>query len=137
MLSFISKAPPLDASLRRVYIFKTVNGFHMPSCRYSYQTNVIMSQKEGDKLLLPFVKSMLLNPTKSHCTRNLISMHLLIIIYRLQLGRAKRKCVFEHAQNAEIQSYRTHEQSLKRIFVLHGYILWCSNVLLADSEGPD
>ena len=42
-----------------------------------------------------------------------------------QMGRAKRKRVFEHAL------------SLIRAFTLHKYILLCLMILLADSEGPD
>ena len=52
------------------------------------------------------------------------------------MGCAKRKGVFERAQNAQIQSHPTHAQSLIRIFALHPYILLCS-IQLADSEGPD
>ena len=41
----------------------------------------------------------------------------------LYSGRAKRKDVFEHAQNAQIQIYPKHAQSLIRAFALHWYIL--------------
>ena len=39
------------------------------------------------------------------------------------IGRAKRKYVFEDAQNAQIQIYLTHAQSLSWTFPLHSYIL--------------
>ena len=39
------------------------------------------------------------------------------------MDRAKRKGVFEHAQNAQIQIYPAHAQSLIRAFALHWYIL--------------
>ena len=38
------------------------------------------------------------------------------------MGRAKRKCVFEHAQNAQIQFHPVHAQSLP-VFALDSYIL--------------
>ena len=53
------------------------------------------------------------------------------------MGRAKRKCVFEHAQNEQIQSHPTHAQSIIWTFAFHWYIHWCLMFLLADSEGPD
>ena len=51
------------------------------------------------------------------------------------MGRAKRKCVFEHAQNAQI--HPTQSQSLVRAFDLHWCILYCPMILLTDNEGPD
>ena len=35
------------------------------------------------------------------------------------MDRAKPKCVFEHAQNAQIQIHPTHGQSAIRVFALH------------------
>ena len=53
------------------------------------------------------------------------------------MGCAKRKYVFEHAQNAQIHIHPTHAQSLIRAFAVYWYILSCPMILLADSEGPD
>ena len=38
------------------------------------------------------------------------------------MGRAKRKGVFEHAQNAQIQIHPKYSQSLIRVFAIHWYI---------------
>ena len=48
-----------------------------------------------------------------------------ISAYRIniELGRAKRKRVFEHAQTTQIQIHTAHAQSLIRTFALHWYIL--------------
>ena len=52
------------------------------------------------------------------------------------MGGIKPKCVFEHAQNAQIQSYHTHTQShLSICSPLINSI--GSNDFLADCEGPD
>ena len=59
------------------------------------------------------------------------------LIESCYMGWAKRKFVFEHAQNAQIQSHPTHAQSLIQAFALHWFILKCSMILLADSKGPD
>ena len=53
------------------------------------------------------------------------------------MGRAKRKRVFELAQNAHIQIHLTRTQCLIRAFALNWYILLCPMILLADSEGSD
>ena len=53
------------------------------------------------------------------------------------MGHVKRKDVFEHVQNAQIQIHPTHAQTLIRGVSLHLYILECPMILLADSEGPD
>ena len=39
------------------------------------------------------------------------------------MGGAKRKCVFEHAQNEQIQIHPAHVQSIIRVFALYSYIL--------------
>ena len=59
------------------------------------------------------------------------------ILPTFQMGHAKRKGVFEHAQNTRIQIHPAHMQSVTRAFSLHWYILQCSIILLADSKGPD
>ena len=55
----------------------------------------------------------------------------------LYMDHVKRKGVFEHAQNAQIQIHPAHAHNFIRTFVLHWYILLCQTNLLADSEGPD
>ena len=47
------------------------------------------------------------------------------------MGRPKRKCVYEHAQIAQIKIYPTHAQSLIRASCC--YIVWRLMILLADS----
>ena len=39
------------------------------------------------------------------------------------MGRTKRKCVFEHVQNSEIQIHPRHAQNIIRVFDLYLYIL--------------
>ena len=50
------------------------------------------------------------------------------------MGRLKRKCAFEHAQNVQILMRMF---SLTLAFVLHSYILLYPMILLTDREGPD
>ena len=42
---------------------------------------------------------------------------------KLYLGDAKRKCVFEYAQNTQIQIHPMHAQGLIRAFALRWYML--------------
>ena len=48
------------------------------------------------------------------------------------MNRVKRKIVFKHALNADID-HPAHAQSIIRAFALHLYILLYSMILLVDS----
>ena len=54
----------------------------------------------------------------------------------LYMDRGKRKSVYEHEQNAEVQIYTTPSQSLTHAFAIQVRILDCHIILLADIEGP-
>ena len=55
----------------------------------------------------------------SNYVQNIIACPLKTQFARFFMGRAKRKCVFEHAQNTQIQVHSAHEQSFIRAFALH------------------
>ena len=52
------------------------------------------------------------------------------------LGHTKRKGVYEHAQNTQIQIHPAHAPSLIRVFALHRYVLYCLMFLLAYTKRP-